>query len=52
MTRDPYCDCGTCCDTCGHDADCTSRLIRAAETGNDQDLTDYLLARAPRHLTL
>lgn len=20
----PYCDCGACCDACGHDADCTS----------------------------
>lgn len=23
--RSPMCDCGTCCDACGHDSNCMSR---------------------------
>lgn len=47
MTRHPYCDCGTCCNTCGHDPDCTSRLIAATEPIEDDGSLpeDYLLGR-------
>lgn len=35
----PGCDCGTCCNACGHDPGCTSRQ---AEQVDDDGYQDYL----------
>jgi hypothetical protein len=29
------CDCGTCCDTCGHDTRCMSQQGQAADASDD-----------------
>lgn len=35
LTRHPMCDCGTCCDACGHD-NCTSQSPEV--TGQPRDV--------------
>jgi hypothetical protein len=32
------CDCGTCCDTCGHDPNCTSQQAQLADPSDDYGL--------------
>lgn len=47
-TRAASCDCGTCCDQCGHDPGCMALLLSAAEhdaADFDAAFADYRLAR-------
>lgn len=34
----PNCDCGACCDTCGHDDGCISREAPMADPSDDYGL--------------
>ena len=34
----PYCDCGSCCDTCGHDDACMSNEVALSDPSDDYDL--------------
>jgi hypothetical protein len=31
----PNCDCGTCCNDCGHDTNCTSQTAETADPSSE-----------------
>lgn len=38
-----YCDCGSCCDTCGHTNDCAVWMIRTEDAYDDYDRDAHTL---------